>query len=175
MAKYTLLLQRISEHKNVQKPNVERVEDSTLSEVTLSNEEGETLFKCYCCENIGPSTDTPQQDKRIMPRTYQLEWTDSSKNGGLAKHYPEYKLPNGRNRAIWIKTKELESFANRRILIHTGNYPQDTEGCLLFGYTKGEGTVGRSTDAIKDFFKKAEELGISNIELVVKEIKETAE
>lgn len=167
---YTLLLKRLSEHKDVKKPNVDKIEDSTIGEVTLLDTDGKKLFSCYCCENIGPSTDTPQQDKRIMPRVYQLEWTSSSKNGSLAKKYPEFKLKDGRNKAIHLTTTELPSFANRRILIHVGNYPQDTEGCLLFGYNTSNGSVSNSIECIKDFFKLVESIGISNITLEVKEI-----
>lgn len=167
---YTLSLKRLSEHKDIQKPNVEKIEDSTIGEVILTDSEGKELFKCYCCENIGPSTDTPNQDKRIIPRTYQLEWTSSSKNGSLAKKYPEFKLKDGRNKAIHVVTEELPSFANRRILIHVGNYPQDTEGCLLFGYNTVNGIVSNSIECIKDFFKIVEKIGISNITLEIKEI-----
>ncbi len=176
--KYKIILQRISEHKDVQKPNNPKIEDSTLSTFTLCEiHEGDILkeiFKCFCVENIGPSTDTPNQDKRIMPRDYNLEWTDSSKNGSLAKHYPEYKAPNGRNVAILLTCdKELPSFRNRRILIHVGNYPQDTEGCLLLGLSKNDkGYISQSTDAIKKFFDIAKEIGIDNITLQVKEIKQ---
>ena len=168
--KYLLTVKRISEHKNIKKPNFSKVEDSTLSTVSLTDEDDKELFKCFCCENIGPSTDTPKQDRRIIAREYYLEWTDSSKNGSLSKKYPKWKKSNGRNVAIWIKTKDLESFANRRILIDVGNYPQDTEGCLLFGNIKADGFVQDSISAIHNFFEIVEKIGIENITLRVEEI-----
>lgn len=171
MAKYNLIVQRVQEFKTVKKPNVERIEGSTISDVKLINTEtNETIFSCYCCENIGPSTDTSKQDKRIVARNYKLSWTDSGKNASLARTYPEYKKPNGRNTAILLSCDELPTFASRRILIHVGNYPQDTEGCLLFGTVKGKGTVSNSIACIYKFFKKVEEIGIENITLTIKEI-----
>ncbi len=66
----------------------------------------------------------------------------------------------------------LPSFRNRRILIHIGNYPQDTEGCLLFGYKRGNGAVFESTECIKDFFELVQKEGVENFTLIIKEIKE---
>ncbi|WP_300896617.1 DUF5675 family protein [uncultured Helicobacter sp.] len=169
---YKIILQRKSEHKNIQKPTNPKIEDSTIGELKVINEDGSSLYKCFTCENIGPSTDTPNQDKRIMPRTYSLEWTDSSKNASLAHSYPQYKLPNGRNRAIWVTCdKELPSFRNRRILIHVGNYPQDTEGCRLLGKAhSGKGTITGSVEACKEFFDLLEKIGIENCTLEIIEI-----
>lgn len=172
MAKYTLLLQRDSEHKDVKHPKKDKVEDSTLGTITLTeNESGKVLFKGYTCENIGPSTDTPNQDKRIVARTYKIQWTDSSKNGALSKMFPEYKI-GSRNKAILVTNPEDPKFASRRILIHVGNYPQDTEGCLLVGQTRNQkvGTISSSTLAINDLFKAIEKIDIKEIDLVVKEI-----
>lgn len=173
MAKYTLLLQRESEHKDVKHPKKPKIEDSTLGKVTLTeNESGTVLFEGYSCENIGPSTDVPQQDKRIVARTYSILWTDSSKNGSLSNIHPKYKLENGRNKAIWIINNEDKNFAGRRILIHVGNYPQDTEGCLLIGKNKdtNKGTISNSIVAINELYEVIEKIGIENIDLVVKEI-----
>lgn len=175
--KYKILLQRKSEHKGIKKPNVERIEDSTIGELIVAEVNnqgvlGVPLFQCFTCENIGESTDTPNQDKRIMPRTYKLEWTDSAKNASLAKNHPEYKLANGRNKAIWVTCDEvLPSFRNRRILIHVGNYPQDTEGCILLGKAQNGGIVTQSIVACNEFFKLMEKIGLENVELEIKEIK----
>ena len=40
------------------------------------------------------------------------------------------------------------------IEIHVGNYPQDTEGCLLLGQTVGRDFVGNSIPAFRDFFER---------------------
>ncbi|WP_343353251.1 DUF5675 family protein [Helicobacter mastomyrinus] len=176
--KYKIILQRLSEHKDVKKPNVAKIEDSTLGKFSVNEvQENGTLkeiWSCFTCENIGESTDTPKQDKRIVAREYKLEWTGSGKNASLAKNHPEYKMKDGRNTAIWVTCDNvLPTFRNRRILIHVGNYPQDTEGCILLGKSKNDstGTISSSIVACKEFFDLVKKIGIENIDcLDVKEI-----
>lgn len=183
--RYTITLQRQKEYQNIIKPKSAKnpnkeyaPEDSTIgSLVVRDNEKGEDVFQCFVVENIGPSTDTPKQDKRIVARTYGLYWTES----GVALP-KEYKQENGRARCLSLYTHELPTFKGRHIHIHIGNYPQDTEGCLLLNYTDNKnGTGGQSTQAIKDFYAlvgKNGEVGedgdikkaILNFELIVKEI-----
>jgi hypothetical protein len=38
------------------------------------------------------------------------------------------------------------------IRIHVGNYPKDTEGCVLIGLSKGHDFIGQSVAAFSDFF-----------------------
>lgn len=74
--RYTITLQRQKEYQNIVKPKSAKnpnkeyaPEDSTIgSLVVRDNEKGEDIFKCFVVENIGPSTDTPKQDKRIVAR-----------------------------------------------------------------------------------------------------------
>ena len=42
------------------------------------------------------------------------------------------------------------------VRIHTGNKPEDTEGCLLLGKTRGVDVIGDSRKAIADFYPKLE-------------------
>ncbi len=173
--RYKVKLTRQVEVENVRKPNsTSKAEPSTIGklEVIDTKEKDKVLYTCYTCENGGESTDTPQQDKRIVSRDYVLEWTDSAKNGSLARKYPKYKMGN-RNKAIWVTCDEvLPLFRNRRILIHTGNYPQDTEGCILLGKAKNEaqGWVSNSVEAVREFFELLEKIGIENCYLRVMEI-----
>lgn len=42
------------------------------------------------------------------------------------------------------------------ILIHIGNYPKDTEGCILVGKNSVKGAVMNSTDTFKKLYEKLE-------------------
>ena len=161
---YKLVLQRLKEYKNV-KDLKGKVEDSTIGSIKLFDDD-KVLFEGYTCENIGPSTDKPRQDKRIIARTYDLEWTTTTKNDNKT-------LGKWQNNAILLTCdKELPNFRNRRILIHIGNYPSDTEGCILVGEEQtNSGAVSKSVVAIIRLFNLIEKIGIDNVKLEVNEIK----
>lgn len=169
---YQLKLTRLVEVSEAYNPR--KTEPATIGklEVIDTQSKNRVLATFYTCENGGPSTDTPMQDRRIVARDYNLEWTDSSKNGSLAKKYPKYKI-GSRNKAILLTCDNvLKSFRNRRILIHCGNYSNDTEGCVLVGKTKNEikGFVGNSVEACYELFELLEKIGIENCYLRVIEI-----
>lgn len=163
----TLTLTRKQEYDVVKwkdKPD----EPAMIGELVATDESGAVLFKCATCENGGNETDEPNQDKRIVAREYQLEWSDSTTNGATAKAYPKWKHANGRNIVLWLKCRELPRFASRRILIHSGNCPQHTEGCILLGYQdNGNGTISQSTACINDFFNLVEKHGAEHTKLII--------
>ena len=160
-----IILQRLAEYERVQKPPrgeiVFKEEGATIGSFIVYDENDTEVFQCFCVENIGPSTDTPRQDKRIIPRTYKLYYTESS-----------VALPSSHKpKCISLYTDELPSFKERRIHIHIGNYPQDTHGCLLLNYVDNKnGTGSKSTDAVRDFYNLVEKNGIENFSVEVREI-----
>lgn len=158
-----LILQRLKEFKAV-RDLVGRVEPSTLGQIDLINDEGEIMFRGFTCENGGESSDESGKDKRIIAREYSLEWTKTQRNSNS-------KLGEFKNVALWLKTKDLPSFANRRILIHIGNFPSDTLGCILVGESmSNKGYINSSVNAIKRLFYKLKDYDVSKIPLIVKEI-----
>ena len=162
---YKLVLQRLKEYKNV-KDLKGKVEDSTIGSIKLFDGD-KVLFEGYTCENIGPSTDKSRQDKRIIARTYDLEWTTTTKNDNKT-------LGKWQNNAILLTCdKELPNFRNRRILIHTGNSAGDTLGCILIGksYDDKTGCVLQSVRAIYELFSLLEkiDLKLTKTKLIIKE------
>ena len=46
----------------------------------------------------------------------------------------------------------VPNFSN--IQIHIGNFPRNTDGCILLGYVRGDNCVYRSTDAFTELMKR---------------------
>ena len=114
-----------------------------------------------------------------------LEDTDRNLYQGMSKEwiaekkiYGETAIPYGRYK-ITMKVQSPK-YANKKqyekckgfiprllnvpcwdgVLVHIGNYPQDTLGCILVGYNKIKGAVVNSTTAfwkLYDILKKADD------------------
>ena len=178
---FNIVIQRKEEYENVKKnENDKNAETSTVGNLSVYDEKGENIFSCFTLENGGESTSESGTDKRILAGVYYLRWTSSSTNSGLAK-YDYWKKENhlekikdgtqGKNIAVWVMSDTIKNHNKRRILIHIGNYPQDTLGCILCGYTnENNGKIGNSTKAINDLFLLFEKYGIENFKLTIKEI-----
>lgn len=176
-------VKRFSEKQRVTKPNIEKVEGSTISKVVVTDTISmKPVFECYCLENAGPSTDESGKDRRVIAREYQLRWTRTKTNRSLQKFDSEWAVDKKKHLvkdgttgpyiALHLVSEAHKFFEYRRILIHIGNYPQDTEGCLLFGYGKNvqRGTINDSARCIRDFFNLVEKHGVEGSKLIISEM-----
>lgn len=109
---------------------------STIAELRIKG----TDFTGYTLEPAGPDTTTPNQNKRVPEGIYKMRWYNAIKPS-LAKYNP---LP------LIYNDQVAES---RLILFHNGNYPKNTDGCLLVGTTRGPNVVNASVTKLKEFKK----------------------
>lgn len=163
MARFKCVLQRLKEYENISKPNCDKPsEPSTSGRFSVTDTEtGEEIWHCYTIENGGPSTATPLQDKRILARRYVFEWTES-----------KVSVPkNWKPKCLTTICPDDPKHKPRRIHVHIGNYPQDTEACLLLCKVDNKnGTGSQSTIAVDEFFNLVAKHGVENFELEIKEI-----
>ncbi len=123
---------------------------STISTFTVS---GSTI-KGYILERPGPDTTTSGLRKRIPEGNYKIKWHSSNINS--VKSYNP--VPLLYNAAVP---------QSRYILIHNGNYPRNTDGCLLIGSTRGQDFVGGSAAKLKELKEFLTQEGIENFTVTV--------
>lgn len=134
---------------NIVEINIHRTYDTTKA--TMSTVSIPSLgFNCYCLERPGPDTTTSGMRLRIPIGTYKVKWRESSKNKSLGKAFVLFNS---------------NVAASRLILIHIGNYPDDSDGCLLFGSTQSRNFVGNSTNTIYKFYKLFEKIDAKRIRI----------
>lgn len=105
----------------------------------------------FMLECPGPSTTQAGQRKRIPAGTYQIVWHDGTKYRGVVRLYND-QVPQ-----------------SRAILIHVGNYPSNTDGCLLAGMTRGVDVVGASRGAVTELMQWIRACGVDNVRVVIKD------
>ena len=121
---------------------------STTSKVTIEG----SNFQGFILEPAGPSTATANLDRRIPTGTYKIA------------PYTSAKYHN-----VFVLTNDQVSY-DRRILIHSGNSPKDTLGCLLTGLSHAEDWVSNSVLALNQLRKIIKDGGgPDNFELVISE------
>jgi hypothetical protein len=123
-------------------------EKSTLGRLFIDGE-----FECFTLEN--PWKDNKRRISCIPEGEYEIkfrmegDWLKWS-----YKRFPELHgtdLDGNPRRG----TLELQDVPGRNyILIHWGNYPTDTQGCVLVGTGRGVDAVWRSQAAYKAFYPK---------------------
>lgn len=163
-----IVIKRKKEYKDVEwkrKGIALKRENATIGNVEIYKD-NKVIYKCYSCENGGKSTDERGWDRRIIARQYGLYETEST-----VSLPTEYVKANGKKRCISLYTDNLPSFKSRRIHLHIGNCPQDTEGCILFGETDNKnGTIGQSTIAVKKIYDLCFKEGLDNCKLNMVEL-----
>lgn len=92
------------------------INDGTIGKFYVVGDDGVKIMSGFSLEPVGPDTTTPNKDRRVPKGVYNLEWLPSPKYNKLMPTLYNELVPK-----------------SRRILIHQGNYPIDTEGCILLG------------------------------------------
>lgn len=139
MATYTIYVTRLWE-----------TEQSTISRFSIS---GSTL-QGYILERPGPDTMEGGLRQRIPEGVYDLSWHPSKKATGY-NQLPQ--LSNG------FVSK------NRWILIHPGNGPEDTDGCLLPARRKDHqpDKVNSSRPIFGELYSLISQKGIDNFKVKI--------
>lgn len=118
--------------KHIRITRFKEIEDGTLGTLSVLDEDGIEMFFCYTLEPSGESTTERNQDKRIPTGSYGILWHNSPKFGRKLPHLHNKEVPK-----------------DRYILIHSGNYPKDTEGCILVGLRFTDEGVFESKKALE--------------------------
>lgn len=94
-------------------------------------------FECFTFEPVGDDEIRRGLDRRIPEGIYNMRWHDSPRFKRKLPHLYNEQVPK-----------------DRYILIHSGNLPEHTEGCILLGYTKDSRGVFNSRTAFNEFMEK---------------------
>ncbi len=132
---------------NINSFRIEETKESTISAFHIPDAKEGELSSGFFLEPKGPSTEKSGQNQRIPEGNYNIE----NHNGTDYQNVP--KLFNDK------VSKE------RAILIHNGNYPKNTRGCLLVGDSKGNNYVGNSVKTLGRMNNYINSKGHSNIKI----------
>lgn len=111
---------------------------STIGSLDLNG-----VWFCYTLEP--PTLEGDVKPRAIPPGTYPLRMLPSQRFGHLMPH-----------------VCEVPGFS--AIEIHPGNYPNDTQGCLLVGRTKGTNAVFQSDLAFNELMARMDKDAEMSIE-----------
>jgi hypothetical protein len=90
---------------------------------------------------------------------FTLEDVDRYLEGGREKIYGETAIPRGKYNVVLSYSNRFKKYLPEiqnvpqfeGIRMHTGNKPEDTEGCILVGKVKTKDFVGNSVKAFSAF------------------------
>jgi len=102
--------------------------DNTTGEMTMIGRNG--TDNVYTLEPGGPATTKANQNKRVPDGVYDVDNYSSKK-------YPDNFI---------ISNEDVSK--SRKILLHSGNSPRNTQGCILPGCKTGTGSVSASKEAM---------------------------
>jgi len=129
---------------------IQQTQNSTISRYSIPG----TKISGYMLERPGPDTTTPNQRLRIPEGVYNLKWHQTAK-GSIKAYSP---VPLLYNSAVPV---------TRYVLIHNGNKPQHTDGCLLIGSSKAVDFVGGSVGKLKELKLFLQKNGIENFKVII--------
>jgi hypothetical protein len=113
--------------------------NSTIGELTINGS-----FECYILEDV---------DRGLIQTMPLHELAAIKVHGKTAIPYGRYEIINSySNRFKKLLPLLLEVPGYDGIRIHAGNFPDDTEGCLLPGQSHSANMVGESQLAFKHLF-----------------------
>ena len=130
-------------------------EKSTISEFFIPDalpNVGE-IHHGFFLELEGPDTAERNQRKRIVEGIFNLRWATSTGNSRLRRDLP---LPHLYNSDV---------HQNRGIYIHVGNYPENSDGCLLIGSSRSTNFVGNSRNSLNALKIFLNRVGIENVQI----------
>jgi hypothetical protein len=154
-APHKCIAQALRHHAHIMTTHIQIVrkwqtDNSTISELITNG----GLIRGFVLERPGPDTTESGLRLRIPEGTYQLKWHNSS----LPKVRGHNPVPLLFNNVVP---------ASRYILIHNGNFPHNTDGCLLVGKTRGTDLVNNSVEMLNELKKFLNECSIETIQLTI--------
>ena len=111
-------------------------------------------FNAYTLERAGPDTTARGQRKRIPIGTYQVKWHATTLNQQFPSSFNLYNA---------------EVPADRYILIHIGNYPRNSDGCILLGSGQSDNFVSASAKTIYAFYDLFKNVDITKVRVIITE------
>jgi Family of unknown function (DUF5675) len=109
-----------------------------------------TNISGYILEPAGPSTTQSGLDRRVPAGTYNIIKNVGTKYG--------------------LRLYNDQVPQSRAILMHIGNYPGDTEGCLLPGSSIGTNFVGGSGPVINQIMNHFNQVGFNGATITILDI-----